>query len=257
MPGHVIIGSGSNGLVVGALLALKGDGEPLLECSPHPGGYLRTEEITLPGFHHDAMAATFVLFMTGPAGADLGPHLARHGFDYCHSKQPTAVLGPARSSLVLTVDRAINISTCDALAAGDGDQLARDDGGIKAGAPRTIKGDAASDITATTRDDTREVFADRVKPLLARHIKDFASIKLARRAYSPADLAALTFNQVGGDPHGGHCAIDPFSIWRAPATAPIRSLAQVGTLTHPGPGPGPGPGLAGGSGDLAAKRLGA
>ncbi|HEY6918190.1 MAG TPA: NAD(P)/FAD-dependent oxidoreductase [Tabrizicola sp.] len=134
-PDHVIIGSGINALVAGAMLALKGDRVLLLEREAVPGGCLRTEEITLPGFHHDVMAATWVLFMTSPAGAALGPHLARHGFDYCHTPHPTAVLRPNGEALVLTTDRAKNIATMNALAAGDGDSHARDVGGIEADAP--------------------------------------------------------------------------------------------------------------------------
>ncbi len=135
MPDHVIIGSGINALVAGAMLALKGDKVLLLERSDRPGGCLRTEEITLPGFTHDVMATTFVLFMTGPAGAVLGPHLARHGFEYCHSPHPTAVLRPDGSALVLTMDRGRNVAVFNALAAGDGDAHARDVGGIEADAP--------------------------------------------------------------------------------------------------------------------------
>jgi phytoene dehydrogenase-like protein len=132
---HVIIGSGINALVAGALLALKGDRVLLLEREAAPGGCLRTEEITLPGFHHDVMAATWVLFMTSPAGAALGPHLARHGFDYCHTAHPTAVLRPNGEALVLTTDRGKNIAAFNALAAGDGDRHAADVGGVEADAP--------------------------------------------------------------------------------------------------------------------------
>jgi len=134
-PDHVIIGTGINALVAGALLSLKGDRVLLLERSEVPGGCLRTEEITLPGFHHDVMAATWVLFMTSPAGAALGPHLARHGFDYCHSPHPTAVLRPDGSALVLTTDRARNVAAMNALAPGDGDAHAADVGAIEAEAP--------------------------------------------------------------------------------------------------------------------------
>lgn len=132
---HIIIGSGINGLVAASLLALKGDRVLVLEREDRFGGCMRTEEITLPGFHHDVMAATFVLFMTSPAGATLGPHLARHGFDYCHSATPTAVVRPDGSSLVLTMDQAANVSNFNALAAGDGDSHAADVGGIAADAP--------------------------------------------------------------------------------------------------------------------------
>ncbi len=132
---HVIIGSGINGLVAASLLALKGDSVLVLERESGLGGCLRSEEATLPGFTHDVMAATFVLFMTGPAGAELGPHLARHGFDYCHAKHPTAVLRPDGSALVLTMDQAENVAAFNALAQGDGDRHALDVGGIAADAP--------------------------------------------------------------------------------------------------------------------------
>ena len=132
---HIIIGSGINALVAGAMLALKGQRVLLLEREAVPGGCLRTEEITLPGFQHDVMAATWVLFMTSPAGAALGPHLARHGFDYCHTLHPTAVLRSDGQALVLTTDRAKNIATFNALSPGDGDRHAADVGGIAADAP--------------------------------------------------------------------------------------------------------------------------
>ena len=519
-PDHVIIGSGINALVAGAMLALKGDRVLLLEREAVPGGCLRTDEITLPGFKHDVMAATWVLFMTSPAGAALGPHLARHGFDYCHTAHPTAVLRPNGQALVLTTDRAKNIATFNALSAGDGDAHARDVGGVEADAPflfallggsiwswptakllwgqvrkrglrglaawfgnalvpargwlettytsptvqalyapwvlhtgltpestysgqmgkviafaleaagapivkggsgagvaafralieakggeircgadvdritvrdgkvrgvmlasgeeiacasvlasvapgqlqerllrdvnlpedkaaaktfrhgrgnfqlhyaldrppewltagldqvalihladgidsvskasneaergmlpatpticvgqphrldptrcpdgkailwlqipdapRVVKGDAAGQIAVdgTWSEATREAFADRIEGILKRHIKDFDAIKLARRAYSPADLQAMNVNLVGGDPYGGQCTIDQFFIFRpythsTNGTGLVRGLIHIGASTHPGPG------LGGGSGFLAAKRLGA
>jgi phytoene dehydrogenase-like protein len=132
---HIIIGSGINALVAGAMLGLKGDRVLLLERESVAGGCLRTEEVTLAGFQHDVMAATFVLFMTSPAGGLLGPHLARHGLEYCHTPHPTAVLRPDGSALVLTTDRAKNISGFNALAAGDGDRHGTDVGAIQADAP--------------------------------------------------------------------------------------------------------------------------
>ena len=38
---------------------------------------MRTAEVTLPGFRHDVMAATFVLFLTSPAFGEIGEDLAR------------------------------------------------------------------------------------------------------------------------------------------------------------------------------------
>ncbi len=121
-------------------------------------------------------------------------------------------------------------------------------------APRIIKGDAAGEIETTPdwTEATREAFADRIERILSRHIKGFDRIKLARRAYSPADLEAMNINLVGGDPYGGACSIDQFFIWRPFAqstngTALVRGLRHIGASTHPGPG------LGGGSGFLAAK----
>lgn len=134
-PDHVIIGSGINALVAGAMLSLKGRRVLILERNDVAGGCLRTDEITLPGFHHDVMAATWVLFMTSPAGAALGPHLARHGFDYAHTPHPTAVVRPSGEALVLTTDRAANVAAFNALSPGDGDRHAADVGGVEADAP--------------------------------------------------------------------------------------------------------------------------
>lgn len=517
----VVVGSGINALVAAALLAGKGKRVLVLERAEVAGGCLRTEEATLPGFRHDVMAATFVLFLTSPAHAALGADLARHGLEFRHTPHPTAVLRPDGSSLVLTTDRAANVAAFNRLAAGDGDRHAADVGTVEADAPflfallggalwswptlkllagqawkrgprglatwvgqalapargwleagyraplvqalwapwvlhtgltpesaysgqmgkviafaleaagapvvaggagravdafralieerggeirtgvdvdrirvengrargvvtadgeeieadhviasvapgqlygrllrdaatpedraaagtfrhgrgnfqlhyaldappewrtpgldqvalihladgidsvsksaneaergllpetptvcvgqphrldpgrcpegkailwlqipdapRAIKGDAAGTIATDGPDWTeavREAFADRIEAILARHIRDFDTIKLARRAYSPADLAALNVNLVGGDPYGGACAIDQFFIWRPFAHSvngktAIRNLHHIGASTHPGPG------LGGGSGYLLAKRMGA
>jgi phytoene dehydrogenase-like protein len=520
-PDHVIVGTGINALVAGALLALKGDRVLMLEREAVPGGCLRTEEITLPGFAHDVMAATWVLFMTSPAGAALGPHLARHGFEYCHTPHPTAVLRPDGSALVLTTDRARNVAAFDALSPGDGAAHAGDVGEIEAeapflfgllggpawgwqtarllfgewrrrgvrglaawfggslvsarswletryshpltralyapwvlhcgltpestysgkmgkviafaleaagapvvkggsgravaafralieekggvvrtgadvdrilvrdgrvrgvvladgeeiacgsvlasvapgqlvdrllrgaapaadrsavrafrhgrgdfqvhyaldrhpewttpglddvalihladgidsvsrsaneaergllpavpticvgqphrldpsrvpegkavlwlqipDAPRVLKGDAAGEIDTgeTWTEAVREAFADRIEAVLKRHVRDFDTIRLARTAHSPADLERMNVNLVGGDPYGGLCTIDQFFLFRPFAHSAGGGTGAIGGLTHIGASTHPGPGLGGGSGFLAAKRLGA
>ena len=520
MAEHIIIGSGINALVAAAMLSRKGDHVLVLERSDRLGGCMRTEEITLPGFYHDVMATTFVLFLTSPAHAALAADLARHGMEFCHTAHPTAVLRPDGAALMLTTDRAKNVAAFNALAAGDGNRHASDVGAIEADAPflfallggalwswptlkllfgqarkrglrglagwfglalapargwletnyqspliqalwapwvlhtgltpesaysaqmgkviafaleaagapvikggsgqavdafrrlivekggslrtgadvdrilvengrvksvllsdgeeiatrsvltsvapgqlygrllqdvdlpedkaavpafrhgrgnfqlhyaldrqpewltlglddvalihladgidsvsksaneaergmlpatpticvgqpyrldpsrcppgkavlwlqipdapRVIKGDAAGMIKTGLHwtESTREAFADRIEAILAKHIRDFKKIKLARRAYSPADLAAMNINLVGGDPYGGACSVDQFFIWRPFAhstngSSAVRGLRHIGASTHPGPG------LGGGSGFLAAKELGA
>lgn len=131
----IIVGSGINALVAGAMLAGAGKSVLVLERNDRVGGCMRTEEIIAPGFQHDVMAATFVLFLTGPAQEALGADLARHGMDYCHTPHPTAVLRPGGEALVLTTDRASNIAAFNALAEGDGDAHARVVGEIEVDAP--------------------------------------------------------------------------------------------------------------------------
>ncbi len=74
---YIVVGSGINGLVCAAMLGLKGRKVLLLERNDRIGGCIRTEAVTAPGFVHDVMATTFVLFVTSPAYAVLGPELER------------------------------------------------------------------------------------------------------------------------------------------------------------------------------------
>jgi phytoene dehydrogenase-like protein len=125
-------------------------------------------------------------------------------------------------------------------------------------APRVIKGDAAGEIDTGPdwSEATREAFADRLENILRRHIRNFDQIKLARRAYSPADLAGLNMNLVGGDPYGGACSMDQFFVWR-PFPQSVNNATRFRNLHHIGASTHPGPGLGGGSGYNLAKRLGA
>ncbi|UVK39045.1 NAD(P)/FAD-dependent oxidoreductase [Mesorhizobium sp. AR10] len=130
-PDHIIVGSGINALVCAAMLGGKGAKVLVLERNDRIGGCMRTEEITAPGFIHDVMATTFVLFITSPAYAALGKDLARHGLEFCHTGTPTGVLRPDGSHAILRTDRAANIAAINAVSAGDGDQHGSDVGSIE------------------------------------------------------------------------------------------------------------------------------
>ena len=117
---YIIVGSGINALVCAAVLGTKGRKVLVLERNDRIGGCIRTDNITAPGFVHDVMATTFVLFVTSPAFAALGPALTERGLAFADSDTPTGVLLPDGRHAVLSKDRAANIAAFEALAAGDG-----------------------------------------------------------------------------------------------------------------------------------------
>lgn len=126
MTDYVIAGSGINGLVAASLLALKGKTVTVLERNDVIGGCIRSEEATAPGFIHDVMATTFVLFLLSPAYVALGPELEKRGLQFCHPDIPTGVLRPDGSSLTLDRSRETNVAAFERLAAGDGQQFSAD-----------------------------------------------------------------------------------------------------------------------------------
>lgn len=74
----IVVGSGPNGLAAAALLAHEGRRVLVLEASDRIGGGTRTDELTLPGFHHDVCSAIHPLAAASPVFARL--LLAEHGF---------------------------------------------------------------------------------------------------------------------------------------------------------------------------------
>ncbi|WP_158818035.1 NAD(P)/FAD-dependent oxidoreductase [Methylocapsa sp. S129] len=132
---YVIVGSGINALVAAALLGKKGKKVLVLERNDRIGGCIRTEEITAPGFIHDVMATTFVLFIASPAYAALAGDLAARGLEFAHSPLPTGVLLPDGRRQIFAMDRARNIAAFEALAASDGARYSADMDRLGADAP--------------------------------------------------------------------------------------------------------------------------
>ena len=71
----IFIGSGHNALIAAAYLARAGWSVLVLEKNDRPGGLVRTDELTLPGFKHDTYSSAHPLFLTSAAFADLGVEL--------------------------------------------------------------------------------------------------------------------------------------------------------------------------------------
>ncbi|HUZ37715.1 MAG TPA: NAD(P)/FAD-dependent oxidoreductase [Streptosporangiaceae bacterium] len=69
----IVVGSGPNGLAAAVALARAGLAVHVIEGASTPGGGCRTQELTLPGFHHDVCSAVHPLAAASPffRGIDL------------------------------------------------------------------------------------------------------------------------------------------------------------------------------------------
>src|ERR1700677_4071090 len=123
---YLIVGGGINGLGAASLLDREGCTLLVLERTERIGGCLRTEEITAPGFIHDVMATTLVLFLTSPGYGAIGKDLEARGFQVAHSDLATGALRPDGSHLLFSRDRARNVAAFEACAKGDGEVFAKD-----------------------------------------------------------------------------------------------------------------------------------
>ncbi len=115
----VVIGSGVNGLSAAALLASKGRRVIVVEANDTPGGAVRTEEVTLPGFRHDLFAMNLGLFAGGPVNAALGADLARHGFTLVPSAKPFCSVFPDGTMIGVEADPARTLANVSAVAPED------------------------------------------------------------------------------------------------------------------------------------------
>lgn len=120
----IIIGSGHNALITAAYLTRAGRSVLVLEKNDRPGGFLRTEELTLPGFKHDVFAAAHPLFTTGPAYAELRGDLEARGLRYLNTDLPTGVSMENGQTAVLPNSFEGLIAEAERLAPGDGAALA-------------------------------------------------------------------------------------------------------------------------------------
>src|SRR3954468_23524487 len=106
----VIVGSGINSLVAGALLAKGGWSVCILERNDWLGGAIRTAEITRPGFVHEVFASWHPLFVGSAAYAELKGDLDARGLEYLNTELPTATLYPDGKSVFLTTSHEQNVA---------------------------------------------------------------------------------------------------------------------------------------------------
>lgn len=81
----LVIGSGPNGLGAGIALAKAGLKVTVREARAVPGGGVRSEELTLPGFTHDVMSAVYPMTLSSPFFRSLALNV-----DWIHPDAPAA-----------------------------------------------------------------------------------------------------------------------------------------------------------------------
>ena len=222
----VFIGSGHNALVAAAYLARAGWGVLVLEKNDRPGGLVRTEELTLPGFRHDVYSTAHPLFVISRAYADLGPELAERGLRYLPTDLPTGVCMPGGRTAVFSTDMQANIAEAERLAPGDG----------------------------TWTEDLKNRFADRVIKIVGLYVPDVPGAILGRYVISPLDLARFNPNLGDGDPYGGSHDLAQSYLFRPLPGQPshrtaVPNLFMLGAATWPGHG------VNAGSGYIVAQQL--
>jgi phytoene dehydrogenase-like protein len=97
----IFVGAGHNALIAASYLAKEGRSVCLLDQGPTPGGWVRSQELTLPGFVHDTFSACHPLFVRGPVFAELGTELAEHGLRYVQGEVSAGASFPDGRSAVI------------------------------------------------------------------------------------------------------------------------------------------------------------
>jgi phytoene dehydrogenase-like protein len=120
--------------------------------------------------------------------------------------------------------------------------------------PAEIRGDAKGEIAATSWDDAKGPYAERVLDILESHAPGLRARILGRAIDSPLDLERENPNLIGGDNLSGSHHLDQNFFLRPVAgysryRTPVKDLYLCGASTWPGAGTGAG------SGFMLAKML--
>jgi phytoene dehydrogenase-like protein len=116
----LVIGSGPNGLAAAIRLAEAGRSVVVLEAADRPGGAVRTEELTLPGFQHDTFSAVHPAAAASPVFARMP--LGDHGLRWVQPDACSAHPLPGGRAILLYRDLARTAASLEAQSPGDGER---------------------------------------------------------------------------------------------------------------------------------------
>lgn len=114
----LVVGAGPNGLAAAIRLAEAGVQTTVLEAQSQPGGAVRTEELTLPGFRHDTFSSVYPASVASPVFGRMP--LADHGLDWVHPEVAMAHPLDDGRAAGLFRDLAATVASLEALHPGDG-----------------------------------------------------------------------------------------------------------------------------------------
>jgi len=116
----VVIGSGPNGLAAAITLAERGRSVLVVEARDKLGGAVATDDLTLPGFHHDTFSAVYPAAAASPVWARMP--LERFGLRWIHPPIAMAHPLPDGDAVALYRDLDRTAASLERQAAGDGER---------------------------------------------------------------------------------------------------------------------------------------
>lgn len=103
-PDFIVVGAGHNSLITAAYLARAGLRVQVIEGHDKIGGDTITEELTLPGFHHDSCSSAHVLIQSNPLLRENELGLDRYGLEYLFPDPVVVIPFPDGESVTMYRD---------------------------------------------------------------------------------------------------------------------------------------------------------
>jgi len=161
----VVAGAGHNSLVAAAYLSRAGLRVLVLERAARIGGDTATDEVTLPGFHHDLCASAHTIFQSSPIVRNDELALGYHGLRYLFPDPAVVMPFADCRSITMFRDRTATVAEIARFSADDArayEQLLADWDAIKdaQGRARYAPDGTPSKTTASALEVVRERFGD-------------------------------------------------------------------------------------------------